>query len=129
MIQIQGGVNMEIKDRILTVRKELGLTQKKFGERIGVAGNTITSYENGIRVPMEATIKAICREFNVSYDWLKYGTGDKIFDAVPETLVDELVQEFALDDLDQRIILGYLRLTEGERAAIKKYIQNVLDVQ
>ena len=50
-----------------------------------------------------------------------------MFDAVPETLVDELSNEFQLDDLDKRIILGYLRLSESDRAAIKRYVQSVRD--
>ena len=49
-----------------------------------------------------------------------------MFDAVPETLVDELGQEFNLDDLDRRIILGYLQLPEADRGAIKRYIQGLL---
>ena len=40
--------------------------------------------------------KAICREFNVNYEWLKNGEGE-MFDALPETLVDELADEFNLD--------------------------------
>lgn len=117
---------MELKDRIHAVRKELKLTQKDFGEKIGVAGNTVTNYEVGRREPMEATIKAICREFNVNYDWLKDGDGD-MFEVLPESLVDELAHEYDLDDLDRRIILGYLRLNELDRAAVKRYIQSVID--
>lgn len=119
---------MTIGERIKNVRDSLDITQAVFAEKLGTARNTIANYEIGRREPMEATIKAICREFNVSYDWLKYGTGE-MFDSVPETLVDELANEFDLDDLDRRIILGYLRLTEFERATIKRYIQNVLDEQ
>lgn len=119
---------MTIGERIKAVRDSLDVTQAIFAEKLGTARNTIANYEIGRREPMEATIKAICREFNVSYDWLKYGTGE-MFDAVPESLVDELAQEFDLDDLDRRIILGYLRLSETERAGVKKYVQNILDVQ
>lgn len=119
---------LTIGERIKNVRDSLDITQAVFAEKLGTARNTIANYEIGRREPMEATIKAICREFNVSYDWLKYGTGE-MFDSVPETLVDELANEFDLDDLDRRIILGYLRLTEFERATIKRYIQNVLDEQ
>ena len=32
---------------------------------------------------MEVTIKSICREFNVNYEWLKDGTGD-MFREAPE---------------------------------------------
>lgn len=117
---------MTIGERIKAVRHALDITQEDFSNKIGTARNTIANYEVGRREPMEATIKSICREFNVNYDWLKDGIGE-MFDAVPETLVDELAQEFNLDELDQRIILGYLRLSEADRGAIKRYIQSLLE--
>lgn len=117
-----------MNERVKELRKALGISQKEFGARLGVTDAAISSIESGRRSVTEQMEKSICREFNVSYDWLKYGTGE-MFDSVPETLVDELANEFDLDDLDRRIILGYLRLTEFERATIKRYIQNVLDEQ
>ena len=65
-----------MKDRIKTLRKTLALTQTAFGARIGLKGNTITGYENGIRKPSEAVICSICREFNVNEGWLRTGKGD-----------------------------------------------------
>ena len=63
--------------RIREIRKDNNLTQIEFGERIGVKGNTITGYENGIRIPSDAIILSICREFNVNEDWLRTGHGEK----------------------------------------------------
>lgn len=117
---------MTIGERIKAVRQAKDMTQEDFSQKLGTARNTIANYEIGRREPMEATIKSICREFNVNYDWLKDGEGD-MFDAVPETLVDELGQEFNLDDLDRRIILGYLQLPEADRGAIKRYIQGLFE--
>lgn len=117
---------MTIGERIKAVRQAKDMTQEDFSQKLGTARNTIANYEIGRREPMEATIKSICREFNVNYDWLKDGEGD-MFDAVPETLVDELGQEFNLDDLDRRIILGYLQLSEADRGAIKRYIQGLFE--
>lgn len=34
-----------MKERIKYIRKEVGLTQVEFGEKIGVKGNTVTGYE------------------------------------------------------------------------------------
>lgn len=116
---------MTIGERIKMLRDHLGITQEEFSQKLGTTRNTITNYESGRREPMEATIKSICREFNVNYDWLKSGSGE-MFEALPETLIDELAMEFELDDLDRRIILGYLQLSENERAVIKKYIHSIL---
>lgn len=63
--------------RIREIRKYNNLTQTEFGERIGVKGNTITGYENGTRIPSDAIILSICREFNVNEDWLRTGQGEK----------------------------------------------------
>lgn len=63
--------------RIREIRKDNNLTQTEFGERIGVKGNTITGYENGTRIPSDAIILSICREFNVNEDWLRTGQGEK----------------------------------------------------
>ena len=65
-----------MQERIKELRKMLGLTQVEFGARIGVKGNTITGYEAGIRVPSDAMIVSICREFNVSELWLRTGEGE-----------------------------------------------------
>lgn len=65
-----------MQDRIKELRKSLGLTQKDFGERLGVQANTITSYESGVRTPNNSMILAICREYGVSETWLRTGEGE-----------------------------------------------------
>lgn len=62
-----------MQERIKFVRKHFKLTQVEFGERIGVKGNTITGYENGIRTASDAVIKSICREFGCNEVWLRTG--------------------------------------------------------
>ena len=55
-----------MKNRIKQIRKENGMTQVEFGEKIGVKGNTVTNYETGLRNPTDAVILSICREFNIN---------------------------------------------------------------
>lgn len=63
-------------ERIKELRKSLGLNQAEFGARLGVASNTISTYETGTRPVAEPIIKSIVREFGVSEAWLRDGTGD-----------------------------------------------------
>lgn len=79
-----------MKDRIKMIRKENKKTQTEFGESIGIKGNTVTNYENGMRTPSDAIIKAICKEYNVNEDWLRYGTGEMFV----EMTRDEELAEF-----------------------------------
>lgn len=72
----------------------------------------------------EAVIFSICREFNVNETWLRTGKGE-MFRSVPESQIAQIVGEFDLDELDQRIILGYLHLSEADRSAVKRLINSI----
>ena len=115
-----------MNDRIKKLRKTLGLTQREFGERTGIKPNTVATYEIGRNQPIDAVISLICREFNVNETWLRTGEGE-MFVEKPETRLDELALEFNLDELDRKMMLGYLRLSPSDRMVIKRYMQNVLD--
>lgn len=65
-----------MKDRIRQLRKDLGLNQTVFGDKIGVKQGSIAAYENGLRTPIDAVITSICREFGVNEEWLRNGTGE-----------------------------------------------------
>ena len=78
-----------MKDRIKQIRKEAGMTQTEFGERIGAKKGTIVCYESGARSPLPITLKAISREFNVSETWLLTGEGDM---RAPVTREQEIAQ-------------------------------------
>ena len=42
-----------MKSRIREIRKEQGLTQEAFGERIGIQQNSVARIESGNRMPSE----------------------------------------------------------------------------
>lgn len=65
-----------MKDRIRKIRKDLQLTQKDFAKRIGVSRNTIATYETSKRTPIDAIVISICREFDISEEWLRTGNGE-----------------------------------------------------
>ena len=67
-------------ERIREVRKALGLTLEKFGEKIGMKKNSVSQIENGKNSVTEQVIKSICREFNVDYIWLTTGDGEMFVD-------------------------------------------------
>ncbi len=113
-----------MNDRIKVIRKEAGLSQEAFGEKIGVGKTAISKIEKGENSPSEQTIKSICREFNVNYAWLKEGIGD-IYSNLPETLLDQVAEEYDLDELDKKIVKGYMQLSKENRRAFKKYLHDI----
>ena len=112
-------------EKIHAVREALSLTLEQFGRRVGVTKVAISNIEKGNRNVTEQMRKAICREFNVDYDWLVYGTGE-MFSELPKTILDELCRQYDLDDLDKQLIQEYIKLDKNSRKVLKEYIKNVL---
>ena len=63
-------------ERVKEVRKSLGLTLEKFGEKLGVGKTAISNIEKGSRNLTEQMTKSICREYGVDYMWLTSGDGE-----------------------------------------------------
>lgn len=59
--------------RIAMVRKQSGLNQQDFAEKIGLTKNYVSLMETGARSPSDRTISDICRIFDVQEDWLRHG--------------------------------------------------------
>ncbi len=110
-------------NRIKELRSFLNLNQENFGERLGVTKTAISRIEKGERGLTDQMAKAICREYNVNYFWLTEGEGD-MFVGVPETIIDELVEKYNLDDLDRQIITNYINLTDEQRDAVKIFFDS-----
>lgn len=106
-----------MKDRIKTIRKELGLTQEKFADRLNMKRNTIANYEIGRNEPIDAVISLICREYNVNEQWLRTGEGEMFIKLDPE---DELMQwaeknlTTKSDSFRKRFIRMLSRMTDEE---------------
>lgn len=113
-----------IGERIKKIRQDQGLSLAAFGDRIGIVKSSISTLENGKSHPAERTIKVICSEFGVNYDWLKHGAGP-IYSNLPETLMDELQDEYNLSPLDRRIVEEFIKLPEAEREIFRRYLHRV----
>lgn len=110
-------------DRIKEVRVALKLTLEQFGANVGVTKVAISNIEKGNRNVTEQMRKAICREFNVNYDWLVNGEGD-MFSNLPQTVLDELCKQYGCDDFDRKLIDFYLTLDVSVREALKQHIRD-----
>lgn len=72
-----------MKDRIKAVREANNMSLTRFAEKLKTSVATISRYESGDRIPSDASLKLISKEFNVSYAWLKTGEGP-MEDAIPD---------------------------------------------
>lgn len=111
-------------ERVKEIRKTLGLTLEKFAQPLGVGKTAISKIEKDQVNLTEQMARAICREFNVNYFWLTSEKGEH-FTSTPESVVDEIAEEYNLDDIDKKIIEKYLELSDGQRKIIKEYLQSI----
>lgn len=112
-------------ERIKAIRKELGLTLEKFGEKLGVTKTTISRIEKGVNNLTDQMARSVCREYNVDYDYLMYGEGD-MFTDLPKTILDELCMQFDMDDFDRAVVEMYLDLPTELRQAIKAKVKDMV---
>lgn len=111
--------------RIKKLRKALGLTQKEFGERIGVKPNTIGTYEIGRNEPIDAVISLICREFNVNEEWLKHGMGPMLSETNDFDL-GAFVRAHNGSELELAILKAYFELDAGIRKTLLDHFKTRL---
>jgi transcriptional regulator with XRE-family HTH domain len=64
-----------VKDRIKAVREANNMNRTRFAEKLNTSVAAISRYESGDRIPSDAILKLISKEFNVSFAWLKTGEG------------------------------------------------------
>jgi phage repressor protein C with HTH and peptisase S24 domain len=79
---------MDLRERIRTIRKKLGLTQMEFAEKLGKSWRTIQDWEAGKRNIPEPELRLISQTFGISYEWLKTGQGE-IFEKKPS--IEEII--------------------------------------
>ena len=111
-------------ERVREVRKALNLTTEAFGSKVGVQRSAISKIERNNCSLTDQMTKAICREFNVNYDWLVYGDGE-MFSNLPRTVLNDLCIAYGCDEWDRNFVENYLESDPKVRAAIKECLQNL----
>ena len=118
----------EMKDRIIVLRKELGLTQRQFGERIGVQRGTVTNYEIGRNIPTETVRLMICREYGVKREWLETGEGEMFEEKSRKEQVKEISEKYLNKENEifrSRLISVISGLTEEQLAVLAEFAEMV----
>lgn len=116
-----------MNERIKQLRKELGLTLDKFGEKIGVGKTAISKIENGDRSVTDQMFKSICREFNVREEWLRNGEEPMFVQMNRDERVADIVKKALASD-DEFVINTFTalgQLTPAEWDLVKKFINTI----
>ena len=110
-----------MQNRIKAIRNYYKMTQTQFGAKLGVKGNTITSYETGTRVPSDSVIMSICREFGINREWLETGNGEMLTETTSRTL-DRIRERYGASDIFRAMLDVYATMTSAQQDAFEEYI-------
>lgn len=118
---------MTQNERVKEVRKSLGLTLEKFGERIGVTRGSMSNIENGNRNLTEQMTKSICREFGVDYIWLTTGEGEMFVDTDDDFIerIDRIM--VGEDEARKNLFKFMLELSDDDIAALDRLMKKAIE--
>ena len=118
---------MTENERVKELRKSLGLTQEKFGERVGLKKSAISQIESGVNGVTDQLRLAVFREFNVNEDWLRTGEGSMFMESNEDEEITKLLGDILTDkpDFRRRLISVLSRMTPDEWALLEAKIREL----
>lgn len=118
-----------MNERIKSVRKysTINLSQEAFGKRIGITKAAISKIESGNANPSEQTILSICREFNISENWLRTGNGDMFNSMSDDEELDLYIGRISggTDEFKKKLIKSLCKLSDDEWDVLKKIVSDM----
>ena len=118
-------------DRLNQIISDSGLTKTAFAKRIEVSQGFVSQLCSGSFNPSPRTISAICREFNVSRDWLERGEGPMRLPEPDEDL--DYINDLLAGDSDKvvrfvrRFLRTYRELTPDRQKVMQDFIATLLN--
>lgn len=116
-----------MKERLKQLRKDKGLTQQEFADKLNIQRATYAKYEVGRNEPIDAVIALICDRFGVNEQWLRTGEGDMYVEINRDDEMYRLVDELLADDsqeMKKRLATAILRLTPEQMEIGLNWIKN-----
>ncbi len=116
-------------ERIREVRKALGLTLEKFGDKLGVTKQTVSRIENGINNLTDQMTKSICREFHVDYIWLTSGEGEMFVESDDDfySRIDQIMA--GENDKRRSMIKALLYADDEDIEAFDRLVDSYLSIR
>lgn len=111
---------MEIKDRLIQIRKTLNMNQTEFAGKLRLTQSLVSRLESGNTPIIEQNIQLICLIFNINETWLRTGEG-AMFNESRGPQESELLRIFDQLSADgQGMILEYAQLILKNERILRK---------
>ena len=118
-----------MNERIKKIIEELGIKKVEFAKRLRLSQPYVSELCSGKTNPSDRTIADICREFNVSDEWLRTGNGEMFIELPQDLELEQVLGQIANSDdgTIKAIIKAYWGMDEKEKAVIRKLIDSFIE--
>ena len=116
-------------ERIARVIDIMGLKKIEFAKRLGISAPFVSELCTGVKKPSDRTIADICREFNISENWLRTGEGEMFIELPQNEALAAQIQSFlkgGTDSFRERLITLLLRLTPEQWDVLEGYLLELI---
>ena len=116
--------------RIKQIRKEEGLNQTEFANKLGSTIGALSRYEIDKVIPNDVFIKHLCKVCHISENWLRTGDGE-MYTTSSEDDFSELLGELLVSENDQikDIIMKTMELDDKDLMIIHQLVDRLLENQ
>nr|DAV75611.1 MAG TPA: helix-turn-helix domain protein [Caudoviricetes sp.] len=124
-------MELNIGERIEILRKDLSMSRRVFGERLGVSESVIVNIEyDRLKRPdqKESLYKLICKEFNVNEEWLRTGNGEMFIPLTRDQLITDFAADLIMenDTFKKRLVEALAKLDENEWEVLEKLAESLI---
>lgn len=124
-------MELNIGERIEILRKDLSMSRRVFGERLGVSESVIVNIEyDRLKRPdqKESLYKLICKEFNVNEEWLRTGNGEMFIPLTRDQLITDFAADLIMenDTFKKRLVEALAKLDESEWDVLEKLAESLI---
>ena len=118
------GDSMTVGALLRQARTEVGLTQERVADIIGVSRNTITRYENSVLYPRQAVLRVLAHVYGKPLEWF---TGDEADAGVEDPLGGGDSLEFLLSRMSLSLRENGVGLSDEGLRSVGDYIRFIQD--
>lgn len=116
-----------MNDRIKKLRKEMNLSQEKFGELLGITKSGVSDIESGRRKVTDQHVIMLANN-GVSEEWLRTGNGDMFVPGIKDKQISAMladVMKSGEDSFRHRLVSALARLDDGGWDNLEKLIDMI----
>lgn len=119
-----------INTRLKALRKELGLSQDEFANRLGFSRGVVVNTELGRAEIRPLYLQQVSKEYNVSLAWLETGEGEMFQPQDRDAVIADFVGSVLASEPDsfkRRLISALATLDENDWEVLAKLAEQIVD--